>query len=287
MKTKYLFLILSLAFVSIFAFQQNQQVRAFKDSVAFQDSITPEKDAKNDDVQNMINKANELTTKWLNSLGNGDWLYVTSKYETTEDVGVDIETGIPLPNKSLWESWYILDADGRQTTYLTQRTDLERGNVDYSAWQNDKLYRLPSGTLVDTSQQGDAWKGFRPLIDDSCNSHLQTFLFPAYDDIAKKVSEKLVNTPNGKQWVVVMLTEHPPVSDVSGFPNKVFSGEEFICYRNNETGAVEGSELYLITDTGERVLLNRVYDVVAQRVDEIPTDMLDILQQLNSTEPKP
>lgn len=286
MKTKYLLLILSLLLVSMFAFQQNQQVGAFNDSFTIQDSATPQKDATSD-IQDIINKADELTTKWINSLENGNWLYLASKYETSEDVGVDPDTGLPLPNKSLWESWYTLDIDGRQTTYLLRRTDLERGNIDYVAWQDDLLYRLPSETLIDTSQQGDVWRMFSPLRDDSCNSRLQTFLSPVNDDIVKKVSAELISTSNGEQWVVNMVTEHPPVSGVSGFPDKVFNGEEFICYRNNESGAMEGSELYLITDKGERVLLNRVYDVTAQWVDEIPADMLDILQKLNSAEPKP
>lgn len=287
MKNKYLLLILSLVLVTMFAFQQNQQVRAFKDSVTLQDSIMPEKDATYDNAQEIINKGDELTKKWLNSLGNGNWLYIASKYETAEDVGVDPDTGLPLPNKSLWESWYTLDTDGRQTTYLLRRTDLERNNLDYTAWQNDILYRLPSETLLDTRQQGDVWKMFRPLNDVSCNSRLQTFLSPISNDIAQKISAELISTSNGEQWVVTMVTEHPPVSDVSGFPSKVFTSKEFICYINNESGAMEGSELYLITDQGERVLLNRVYDVIVQWLDDIPADMLDILQQLDSTEPKP
>lgn len=287
MKNKYLILILSLFLASMFAFQHNQQARAFKDSLATQDSPTIGKKSTEDDVQAIINKSEELTTKWLNSLGNGNWLYITSKYETTEDVGVDLDTGLPLPNKSLWESWYTLDTNGQQTTYLLRRTDMERGNLDYVAWQNDTMYKLPSETLIDTSEQGDTWKIFRPLNEVSCNSRLQTFLSPVSNDIVKTISAELISTPNGEQWVVTMTTEHPPVSDVSGFPNKVFNSEEFICYINNETGSMESSELYLITDKGERVLLNRVYDVIVQWLDDIPADMLDILQKLNSAESKP
>jgi hypothetical protein len=282
---KYLLLILSLAFVIFFAFQQDQKAKAFKTSSVAQDSMTPEKD-DTDNVQNIINTSDELTAKWLDALGSGNWLYLASKYETTEDVGMDPETGLPLPNKSLWENWYTLDADGRQTIYLLRRTDLERGNVDYVAWQNDRLYRLPGGTIEDTRQQGDAWRTFRPLIDDSCNSHLRTFLSPADDGITKKISAELISVPNREKWVFTSSIEHSPVSDVSGYPGSVFTGAEFICYRDNQSGAPEGFELFLITEKGERVLLNREYDVIAQWVDDIPTEMFDILQQLNSAEPK-
>ncbi len=285
MKTKYLLLMLSLAFVIFFAFQQDQKAKAFKTSYITQESMAREKD-DTDNVQAIINKADELSTKWLNTLGNGNWLYLASKYETTEDVGADPETGLPLPNKSLWENWYALDADGRQTIYLLRRTDLERGNVDYTAWQHDVLYRLPSGVWVDTSQQGNVFQAFRPLSDNPCSSRLQTFLTPADNNIARKISEEILSNLNGEQWIVTMIIEHPPVSDVSGFSGSVFTGEEFVCRWDNQTGALEGFEQFLITEKGERVLLNRAYDFIAQWVDDIPAEMVDILQQLNSAEPK-
>ena len=286
MKLRHLLLVVCLLLVSAFAFHQDESAKATKASFVNQPSFVLEGSNINA-AQKAIDKSGELTAKWLNSLGTGNWLYISSKYEAGGELGIDPETGLPLPNRSLWESWYTLNSAGQQTTVLTRRTDLERGNVTYVAWQNDKLYRLPSGTLVDTSQQGNAWKNFRPLRDHACNTRLPEFLSSPIDSITKEISSKsLIDSGGVNQLVITMTTHHPPVSDVSGFPG-TFKEEQFICYWNNDTGEIESTEQFLITDKGEPILLNRDYDYIVQWVTEPPIEMLDLLKQLDTGKSKP
>jgi hypothetical protein len=185
MKLKLLLIIVSLLVISISANKQLQSAKAYKVSTVEQD-VTVKSNLS------MAEKSNDLTTKWLNTLGTDGWLYVSSYYETEEKLGNDPETGLPLPNKSFWESWYQLDSLGQQTTALVKRTDLENGNITYVAWQNDKLYRLPSGAFVDTSQQGNVWKTFRPLYDHPCNARLPEFT--SSPSLENGVSKELLST---------------------------------------------------------------------------------------------
>lgn len=283
MKLKHLIIIASLLVISISASKQLQIVKASKVSAVKQDTTVKS-------TLIVVDKSNSLTTKWLNALGTDGWLYVSSYYETEEKLGNDPETGLPLPNKSFWESWYQLDSTGRQTTALVKRTDLENENVTYVAWQNDKLFRLPSGALVDTSQQGNMWRTFRPLHDHSCNARLLEFTSsPNLENgITKELSSSLEKNAEGiNEWIVTMTTLHPPISDVSGFSG-TFTGEHFVCHWNNDTGAILGTEQYLVTENGEKMLVGRDYNYDVQRMDKLPSDLLKLLDELISlTKTKP
>ncbi len=278
MKLKYLLMIvLTLLVISISANKQLQSAKAYKVSAVEQDDTVKSN-------LSVAEKSKDLTTKWLNALGTDGWLYVSSYYETEEILGNDPETGLPLPNKSFWESWYQLDSLGQQTTALVKRTDLENGNITYVAWQNDKLYRLPSGAFVDTSQQGNVWRTFRPLHDHSCNTRLPEFTSsPSPENgVSKELLSTLEENVEGiNEWVVTMITLHPPISDVSGFSG-TFTGEHFVCHWNNDTGAIRGTEQYLMTETGEKVLIGRDSNYNVQRVAQPPVEMLEVLDQLIS-----
>jgi hypothetical protein len=78
-----------------------------------------------------------------------------------------------------------------------------------------------------------------------------------------------------------MITLHPPISDVSGFSG-TFTGEYFVCHWNNDTGTIRGTEQYLITETGEKVLVGRDFNYNVQRVAQPPVEMLEVLDQLIS-----
>lgn len=277
MKLKFLLIIAGLLIISISGNNQLRSVKASKASAVKQDTT-----AKSTLI--VVEKSNSLTTKWLNALGTDGWLYVSSYYETEEKLGNDPETGLPLPNKSFWESWYQLDSLGQQTTALVKRTDLENGNITYVAWQNDKLYRLPSGAFVDTSQQGNVWRTFRPLHDHSCNTRLPEFTSsPSPENgVSKELLSTLEKNADGiNEWVVTMITLHPPISDVSGFSG-TFTGEYFVCHWNNDTGAILGTEQYLVTESGDKILLGRDFNYDVQRVDQLPSDMLKLLDELIS-----
>lgn len=267
-----------------FAFYQFRSVRAQEPLllVTANSSIgaTPTSEEDLATVREAIETSKKLTTKWLDSIGSGKWLFISSKYETVQDSGIDPEIGSPIPNKSLWEAWYRLDSDGKQTTVLTRRTDLERGNVTYVAWQNGELLRLPSGVREDTHGRG--WETFQPIIDHYCNTRLPFFLEKPDEGNSKDVIIQSVNNEVGpSRWIVTMVYGYPPVSDVTGHPG-AFIGDELTCYRNSETGAVEITEEYLIAENGDRVLLWHDYDYIVMWVDAPPTEMLALLDLLNS-----
>lgn len=225
-------------------------------------------------VREAMQASEELTTKWLTTLNSEGWLFVSYKDETfLGDQAIDPDTGWPLPEQSIWENWYMLDENGQQTAVISQRTDLERGNVIQSIWQDGMLLRLPSNVKDDTRVTGRAWESFKPLQDHFCNTKISSFVYPPTDGINQEIESKWEVTGEGKkQWVLTMSVYYPPVADA--FKDIVVIGNQDICYRSEETGAVEHTEHFIITDKNERILLSRTYDYITVRVKEPPADIV-------------
>lgn len=233
-------------------------------------------------VHDAIQVSDELTTKWLATLKSDEWLFVSYKDETfLGDQGIDPETGWPLPTHSLWEIWYTLDEKGQQTTVISQRTDLELGNVTQVIWQDGKLLRLPSSVREDTRVPGRSWESYKPLRDHFCNTQILNFVAPATDGITQKIESKWDTRTDGiKQWILTMTVYYPPV--LGAFKDINIVGNQDICYRNGETGAIDHTEHFVMSNKGEQILSSRTYDYIAVRANQPPSEILSLLDLLKT-----
>lgn len=236
-----------------------------------------------DTMREALQVSDELTTKWLNALATEEWLFVSYKDETfLGDAGIDPENGWLLPTRSLWEIWYTLDEKGQQTTVVSQRTDLELGNVTQVIWRDGKLLRLPSGVSEDTKISGRAWEFYKPLQDHFCNTRILDFVAPDTDGITKAIESKWLTSKDGsKQWVVEMTVLYSsPVLDAFEGINAI--GNQDVCYRDGESGALDYTEHFVITDKGEQILASRTFDYVAVRMKKPPFEILSLLDLLKT-----
>jgi len=211
-------------------------------------------------------------------MGSEGWLFVSYKEERQGELGIDPETGWPLPNHALWEIWYILDSDGYQTTTLVRRTDLERGNVGRVAWSGGILLRQPGGV-----REGghDNWATYRPIRDHYCNTRLSEVLNDEGEVTAELAEQWVTDVAGLRHWVTIIKVAHPPVSNVfQGDPN-TYVAVETSCTRSGETGAIESTDQAYITIEGKRVLKRHTIDYVVIRVPEPPAEMLALLDELN------
>ncbi len=233
-------------------------------------------------VREAMQVSDELTTKWLAALGSEQWLFVSYKDETfLGNQGIDPETDWPLPGQSLWEIWYTLDENGQQTTVISQRTDLELGNVTQVIWQDGKLLRLPGGMSEDTRVPSRSWESYKPLRDHFCNTRILNFAIPATDGIAQEIESKWTTAEGSRQWILTMTVSYfPPVLDA--FKGINAAENQDICYRNGETGAIDHTEHIVMTDKGEQILVSRTYDYIAIRVKEPPDEILSLLDVLKT-----
>lgn len=217
-----------------------------------------------------------LTQKWIASLGHGDWLYVSSVYETSQELGVDPETGWPIPQKALWEYWSQLDADGQQLAAITKRTDLETGRVTYAIRDRTSLLRLPSN-VRETVEPGSGFETFRPIWDHHCNTRLHGLVNAPSEGVASTVLlEELVDEG---RWKLSIHISHPRTDNVSGFFGS-FTGYELNCYRDVADGSVIRVEEFLISEEGEKVLLGLDYNYHVEWLQELPSDIQMLLDQL-------
>jgi hypothetical protein len=279
MKVKHLFLIAAFAAGAFLFYQYFPAMGATRTSMEAQSTPTStDVQESSDQTQRAIVLSNDLTAKWLESLGSGEWLYISSKYETDQELGVDPETGWPIPKHSLWEEWYQLDDQGRQTISITKRTDLENGNVSYGVWSGNELLRLPSEERENTSER-EGWESFRPIRDHYCNTRVSNVVNLPDEGVSTAVTFAEVN--DGAETKVSIVVMHPTVNDVTGFSGS-FVGDELNCYRDSQTGAIIRAEEFLITDKGERVLLSNDYDYVVGWVADLPVDVMDALTQFKA-----
>ncbi len=243
-----------------------------------------------DEIEQILQISDELTTKWVEQVTTEEWLYVSHTEEINEDVSLNVgnfnsETGWPLPAHSLWEAWYKLDDKGQRTTSISQRIDLDRGNVEQIVWQDGNLLKLPSGVRETTyvpNRRG--WETYRPLQNSFCNRQLAYLTSQPQDDISIN-AEWVTNDSGENQWVLTMTRYYQPMSDA--YKGLTAIANQDVCYRNAETGAVDHIESYVITDTGELILITHAYDYKAVPLKEPPAEILALLDKLNEGLSKP
>ncbi len=223
---------------------------------------------------NIARTSQELTEQWVKGLGSEGWFFVSYKEEFGYDVGTDPETNLPLPKKALWEVWYNLDDVGQPHAVVIQRTDIERGNVWHSVWQDGISWQLPADV-----RQSYEWN-YRPLQDHFCNRQL-TDAAPIEPGVTREVTERWLTGSN--QWQTRIRTTHPPLSNIAGDPN-TYVAHEAMCTRRSDTGALDSIEHVAITAEGQRVVTQRTYDFQAVRVAEPSTEILMLLDQLHESQ---
>ncbi len=245
-----------------------------------------------DEISQILQTSDELTIKWAEQVTTEEWLYISYIDEVNTDVAlgvgddaIDPETGWPLPTRALWEKWYKLDDKGQQFISIIQRTDLDRGNVTQVIWQDGNLLRLPSGVRENTFVPGRrVWEIYRPIWDHVCNKKLQYSISQPQDDVSIK-ADWVTNDVGKEQWALTMTLYYPPVSDA--YKGVTAIANQSVCYRNAETGAVEYINSYVISDTGELVLVDRTYNYMAIPLKEPPADVLALLEMLNEAPQQP
>jgi hypothetical protein len=230
------------------------------------------------DRSDIISTSNELTQRWLDQMGDNGWLYLSYKDEfLVDESGVDPETGRPLARRALWELWYELDSSGGEViSVLVRHTDLDSQDVTRVAWKDDTLLRYPSGTM----ERGHPWE-YQPIRDHFCNTEIGRTMRLAGDTSGTVTDEWVRDKTGDEVWEVRMTVGYPAVSttDVSGQPNQ-YVATETRCTRQVETGAIQSSELAFVTEDGKRILYERTYDYSANRVQEPPAEMRELLEQL-------
>lgn len=240
-----------------------------------------------DEINQILQTSDELTAKWVEQVTTEEWLYFSYKDDIDDSVvigdpPVDPDNNWPLPRNSMSEYWYKLDDKGQQTIVVLQRTDLELGNVEQVMWQDGNMLKLPSGIRRNTYIPGRrGWESYRPLWDHFCATQIQYMLsLPEQDNVS--ISADWVASETGsKQWVLRMSVSYPPVISDAFLNMKVVNNED-VCYRNAETGAVEGSKHYVTSESGEVLLTSWTYDYVTMPLKEPPTEILALLEKLNS-----
>ena len=217
----------------------------------------------------------KLTQKWLNQIGNEEWLFYSYKEELPGDNGVDPETNWPLPSQALWAAWYHFNTNKQPDIVLVQRTDTERGNVWQVAWTKGESLRYPSDVREEDPYMGD----YYPIRDHYCTTRLQDIPNYADENTTIEVTDSWRTGDDGvMRWVMTLKIAYPPVrvSDDS----RTYIATELTCVRNGETGAVELSEEVGLTTEGERILRSRHFDYIVKPVTELPVDMLSLLDKL-------
>ena len=196
------------------------------------------------------------------------WLYYASVAEYKGDLGVDPETGWPLPNRVRWERWLSKDNEGRIEVVLTRRTDQERGNVWLYSWIDGVSLHHNTGT----TQPDNNWYQF------TLKNGLNCFSATGKQAIQTIVSAERSDAGGVSQYTVIFSTEHEPVRGVDGDP-RTFVATELRCTRDAATGEPLSIEQINITDNGERVTVSYLHSFVHQVGVEPPKEMLSLLEQ--------
>ena len=166
---------------------------------------------------------------------------------------------MPLPNKSIWETWVFKGSNGQVETMLTRRTDLERGNTWIHSWSNGENVNHNTGTKYPNSY----WKTFDLSSDMGCFSLLK-------DASSFNATQRVIGTR--LQYVVTKtLTHNPPIKIDDG---RTYIYTEIYCSRDGESGSPISSETVDITEEGERVVTNYSHDYMIQVGIEPPQELL-------------
>jgi hypothetical protein len=210
---------------------------------------------------------NALTEKWLTQLGGSGWVYYAFKVDLAGDNGVDPNIGWPLPNRSLDEYWFKVDASGQIKVILTRRTDLDRGNVWLASWMKDVLVLHYPEKNVEMGD--DSWGSLEAYL----NSGALTFGKPT-----RIVTLELVDD-GGRALYMAKLRVMDEAMEVGGPVAGTFRGVEVVEIRDAESGAFVSGEQSLINEQGERVVIYREYDYHIEKVPAPPDEMLALLEQ--------
>lgn len=212
----------------------------------------------------------ELHDRWLEALDwQGGWLYVARVIEYEGDLGTDPETGRPLPNRSLWEEWFLREnGQDRVQRSLLQRTDLDLGNVWAYSWTEEVYVSHITGAHIPDQSPST----FDPSASLGC--------FSALDDFSGQIRSAEWREQDGVSLYEVTIRKvYPaPVRGVDDDP-RTFVASETRCSRDAETGAPVRIERVAITDAGERVLRDRVYDYQVHAGETPPAQLLSLFAQ--------
>lgn len=212
-----------------------------------------------------------LTQKWISDLGTEGWLYLAYTEELSSvELGVDPETGWPLPNHARRELWFLQDSLGMPTIVLSRRQDLDRNHTWLSSSKDGVLVRHSSGVR----EESDEWRQFHPILDLTCVE-----LPPVVPDLRGWMLAEERQEGGRTLYVVTFHVDYATLISGVYKDDNTYAASEFTCIRDAETGAVVSSEGAQFTVEGVRVVGGRGKDFEVRRVAEPPAEMMVLLDE--------
>lgn len=212
----------------------------------------------------------ELHGQWMKALSwQEGWLYRAMVIEYRGDMGTDPETGWPLPNQALWEEWFLRgENDVPVSRSVLRRTDLERGNV----WTYSWLEGIYVNHVTGTRYPDEGPYQFDFAADLGC--------FSALGNHPQRTLSAEWRREDGVSLYAVILRKNyrDPIQGIDDDP-RAFVASETLCSREAETGAPVRIERVIITEAGERVVMDRVYDYQIQAGSTPPAALLALFEQ--------
>ncbi len=222
-------------------------------------------------------KLDSLTESWWRSLDGEGWLYVAYETDSPNSIGKDPDTGWQLFKHYREEVWSLSNNKGEIQTVLIRTTDKEHPDHIYRlAWEGGHLLREPG--FRGGAPDWRSWD-YHFILDSGCAREVRNAV-QSGDDAAKRTE---ILSKDGKDtWEVSLVQYFSPIQLPDLQTKALFTASRLTCVWNKRPAHPISVMHFYVTENGEKVLSERIFNFEAHRAKNLPADMQALFGRLEA-----